>query len=69
MIAVNNGRNSRLLDLLKIVGLENRYFTSMKELEVSDIYLKNIDYMQIDAVIKKRKKAISIAFLVESLKS
>lgn len=68
VIAVNNGRNSRLQDLLKMLGLESRYFTSMKELTESDIYMKNIDYIQIDAVIK-RNRDISIAFLFESLKT
>ena len=68
VIAVNNGKNSRLLDLLKMVGLENRYFTSMKQLEISDIYRKSIDYMQIDVVIKKNKD-ISLAFLVKSLRT
>ena len=51
-----------------MVGLENRYFTSMKQLEISDIYRKSIDYMQIDVVIKKNKD-ISLAFLVKSLRT
>ncbi len=67
VFAVNNGRNSRLLDLLKMFGLENRYFTSLAELESSDIYNKYIDYTSVIRILNDKREE-SLTFLTNSLK-
>lgn len=67
VFAVNNGRNSRLLDLLKSVGLENRYFTSLLDLKNSDVYKNDIDYSKVTPLIETQRIE-SLNFLKNSLK-
>lgn len=66
VIAVNNGRNSRLIDLLKMVGLENRYFTSFEDIRKNNIYKTDIDYTNISLILETKSKE-SIAFLHNNL--
>lgn len=64
--AVENGRNSRLKDLLKLVGLEHLYFTNLKTLQESNVFSQEIDYDKVDAIIKQKRKD-SWDFLLQSL--
>lgn len=64
--AVENGKNSRLLDLLKTVGLENRYFTNIEDLKSTNIYKEKIDYTKVNSIIQQKRKE-SISFLEEAL--
>lgn len=66
VFAVNNGKNSRLLDLLKMVGLEKRYFTSLEALKSTDIYKHNIDYSKIIPLIEYQRSQ-SLDFLKQNL--
>lgn len=43
-----NGRYSRITDLLKYVGLMERYFTSYEDVLNSKIWEKQIDYIDVD---------------------
>lgn len=62
VLAVNNGKNSRLLDLLEVVGLKNRYFTNFEELKSSDIYKLDIDYSVILPILESKRK-VSLEYL------
>lgn len=66
VVAVENGRNSRLIDLLKTVGLENRYITNLNEAKSLIDKLGNIDYSKIDPIINANRKH-SWDFLKNSL--
>lgn len=66
VFAVNNGKNSRLVDLLELVGLKNRYFTSFEELKKSNIYNCDVDYSQVAPIIERERKS-SITYLINSL--
>ncbi len=67
VVAVNNGRNSRLLDLLQMVGLKNRYFLSLDELKNSSVLYDQIDYTNVNKIIQE-KRIDSINFLKNALK-
>lgn len=66
VFAVNNGRNSRLIDLLKLVGLEDRYFTDLNKLKSSIHTIKEIDYQRVETIIENNRKE-SWDFLKTSL--
>ena len=66
VFAINNGRNSRLIDLLQSVGLEDRYFTDLKKLQSSIHTIKKIDYQKVDSIIENKRKE-SWEFLKTSL--
>jgi hypothetical protein len=66
VFAVNNGKNSRLMDLLELVGLKNRYFTSFEELNKSNIYNYDVDYSQVTPIIERERES-STAYLINSL--
>ena len=66
VFAVDNGKNSRLLDLLNKVGLEGRYFTSLDCLKKSKIYNQAIDYKTVQTIIDKKRKE-SLDYLRKNL--
>lgn len=55
-------RSSRIIDLLKLLGLEERYFTDYNELKKSRIWEKEIDYNFVDEKLS-RQKNYSIDYL------
>lgn len=55
-------RNGRLKDLLSLVGLENRYFSTLEEFEESDVLQQEIDYERVDQILA-RHRSTSIEFL------
>ena len=57
-------QNSRIYDILKLFGLENRLVSSYKDLEVLE---DAIDYENVNVIIEKEKHK-SLNFLQESLK-
>ena len=67
VIAVNNGKNSRLLDLLKMVGLENRYFLSLDEIKNSTVLNETIDYSKVNQIIQE-KRTDSLSYLKNALR-
>lgn len=49
ILAINqNGRSSRITDLLSYIGLIDRYFTSYEEVLNSKIWEQEIDYIKVD---------------------
>ena len=66
VFAVENGKNSRLLDLLTKVGLENRYFTRLEDLLNSNILNEKIDYNKVNSIINQEREK-SIIFLKNAL--
>lgn len=66
ILAVENGKNSRLLDLLDLLGLQDRYFTSLEQLKENYKNIKEIDYTKIGTIIEKKRNE-SWAFLKKSL--
>ncbi len=67
VIPINNGLSSRLLDLIKLVGLENRIFTSKDELINNiEVLKEHIDYDKVDAILAKYRQQ-SIDYLIKSL--
>lgn len=68
VIPNNNGLSSRLLDLLKLVGLENHVFRSLDDLVNNIEVLENpIDYDKVDSIISFHRKD-SINYLINALK-
>lgn len=66
VFAVNNGRNSRLIDLLDLLGLKDRYFTNIEDLKSSIHKIKKIDYDKVESIIEKKRQE-SWNFLKSSL--
>lgn len=63
VIPIANGLSSRLLDLLKLVGLEDHVFTSQDELENRmEVLQCPVDYERVDAVLAAYREQ-SIGFL------
>lgn len=56
------GRISRISSLLKIVGLQERLFTSIAEAEASDIWNKEIDWSKVDSLLQVERE-ISLNYL------
>ena len=57
VIKNNNGKDSRLLDLLKAVGLENRAYDSVKALQEDRKWMDTIDYSIVLPKIEKLRKS------------
>lgn len=55
-ILSHNGKDSRLLDLLKELGLEDRVFSSMEALSIDTSWLSPIDYETVDKKIEKLRE-------------
>ena len=56
VIKNNNGKDSRLLDLLKAVGLENRAYDSVKALQENRKWIDPIDYTIVLPKIEELRK-------------
>lgn len=55
-IVVSGKRNSRLVDFLSEIGLMDRFFTSIKDVERSNIFQKSIDYTSVNKRIEKMRE-------------
>ena len=51
----HNGRDSRIISLLKLLQLENRIFNNVEEMANSDDWLKPIEYEEVYAKLKALK--------------
>ncbi len=49
VIGTNSSRNNRIIDLLELLGLPNRYFSTFNEFYKSKIWKHQIDYDNVDA--------------------
>lgn len=59
-IIYNSGnRGSRLVSLLRMVGLEDRLFTSISNAEMSDVWCRAIDFDKVDGILfAERNKSV-----------
>lgn len=60
-------RSSRIKDLLNVLNLSNRLFTSIDDLRNSRIWEQNIDYVAVDKILDSLREE-SLVFLKDSLK-
>lgn len=67
VIKLHNGLDSRFVDLMTEIGLEERLFDSMEEMCHSNIWEKPIDYNMVVKRLEKMKE-VSLEFLNSSLK-
>lgn len=68
VISPNNGKNSRLLDLLKLVGLEERHFFDDEEVPYDRLLSEKIDYAAVNKRLDKMREK-SWNFLKDALKA
>lgn len=62
----HNGKESRLVSLLKLLHLEDRMFDSVEELSKSDCWKTAIDYTKVDKYLSPLKEQ-SVSYLFEAL--
>lgn len=67
VISPNNGKNSRLLDLLKLVGLEERHFFDEEDVPYNELISKKIDYTEVNKRLDKMREK-SWKFINDALK-
>ena len=67
VISPNNGLNSRLIDLLKLVGLENRHFFDDEDVPYERIVNEKIDYNMVNRRLDAQRER-SWSFIREALK-
>ena len=67
VISPNNGKNSRLLDLLKLVGLENRHFFDDEDVPYNELISEKINYTEVNKRLDKMREK-SWEFMKEALK-
>lgn len=61
VVAGNNGRSARLLDFLKEIGLEDRYFGDFSQLAENKPWLEEINYAKINEKVQSlREKSINV---------
>ena len=61
VLSGKNSRNTRLVDFLSELGLMNRYFTSTKEIEDSNVLQMHIDYSNVNrTIVEMRKTSLDI---------
>ena len=61
VVAGSNGRSTRLTSLLKLLGLEDRFFESIESLDKAEPWKKRIDYSIITPKLEEiRQKSIEI---------
>lgn len=63
----HNGKESRIVSLLKILHLENRLFDSVKDLSLSNCWNNPINYAEVYKLLAVQKE-ISINYLLNALK-
>lgn len=68
ILASRNGRGDRLVNLLKIVGLEDRYYATPAAIEEDHPWDRNIDYSTIDQLISQTRNS-SLDYLISTLDS
>lgn len=51
-----NGRNSRITDLLRLLGLMDRFFTNVEDAKASKIWTQKIDYDKVDLELLKARQ-------------
>lgn len=66
VLAGNHGRSTRLTSLLKILGIEDRFFNSIEELDNAKPWTKTIDYTAVYPKLMKIRE-LSINTLKRSL--
>lgn len=52
-----NGLSSRIVDLLKMVNLQNRVFFNYNDFSSSDAWKKPIDYLEVDNILDKYRQS------------
>ena len=67
VILNDDGKNSRLIDLMNTMGLQDRVFNSVKELLDNRSWLSPIDYTVLEPIIRKQIE-LSRTYLIEALK-
>ena len=67
VILSHNGKDSRMLDLLKELGLENRAYDSTEMLSHDSSWMQTIDYSKVDKIIDKLRSE-SWDYLIQALK-
>lgn len=67
VIKNNDGKNSRMLDLLKSLGLENRAYNSVQSLQDNKLWLSPIDYTMVEPKLESLRD-ISWDYLKNALK-
>lgn len=61
VVADKYGRGTRLVSLLKLLGLDDRYFDSLEKLKIAEPWKKIIDYSIVTPkLIKLRERSINI---------
>lgn len=63
----HNGKESRLVSLLKLLHLEDRMFDSVEEMTKTDHWMKPIDYKQVESYLLQLKQQ-SVGYLLGALK-
>lgn len=56
VIKNNNGKDSRMLDLLRAVGLEDRAYDSVKALQEDRKWMDSIDYSKVDTCVNEMRE-------------
>jgi hypothetical protein len=67
VILNDDGKNSRLIDLMNLMGLQNRVFNSVKDMVENRSWLQPIDYSNLEPVIRTQIEQ-SRAYLIGALK-
>lgn len=62
----HNGKDSRLISLLKLLHLENRMFNNVEEMTKDDRWLSPIDYQEVDKYLSAMKEQ-SVNYLLNAL--
>lgn len=68
VVTPRTARISRLVDLLRTLGLENRIFYTVEDLEVAKPWLKPIDYARVNSIIEQKREQ-SYKYLSDALSS
>lgn len=56
VVAGKNGRSTRLTSLLKLLGLEERFFASFEEMTIAKPWIKTIDYSRVIPILDEIRK-------------
>lgn len=67
VILNDDGKNSRLIDLMNLMGLQNRVFNSVKDLLVNHSWMEPIDYTELEPIIREQIEQ-SRTYLLNALK-
>lgn len=60
----HGNKSSRLMSLLQLVNLEDRFFTTIKEAQESDVWGRPIDFTRVDEILL-REKLKSINYMIK----